>query len=114
MITLPQTEAQFQQAVIEAARWAGWKIHHTRPAMMKSGAWATPIQGHIGFPDLVLAHDRYGVMFVELKTTRGRLSEHQSDWIATLASAGAEWHVWRPSDWAFIRDRLAGREMPRA
>lgn len=112
MIALQQTEAQFQQAVIEAARWAGWKIHHTRPAQMKSGAWATPIQGHVGFPDLVLAHDRYGVLFVELKTKLGRLSDGQKDWIATLHAAGAEWHVWRPSDWSFIRDRLAGRTIP--
>ena len=47
-------EAALQNAVIELAKLYGWKVHHTRPAQMPSGKWATPIQGHAGFPDLVL------------------------------------------------------------
>jgi len=64
---------------------------------MKSGKWATPIQGHAGFPDLVLVGGR--VLYRELKSMRGRTSDAQSAWLASLRAAGADACVWRPSDW---------------
>jgi len=46
----------------------------------------------------VLAHPDRGIIFAELKTAVGRLTDQQTRWIATLKSAGAEAYVWRPAD----------------
>lgn len=103
------TEASFQSAVIDLARRTGWKVMHTRPALNRSGRWSTPLQGDSGFPDLVLAHASRGVLFVELKTNRGRVSPEQSEWLNTLTDAGATAVVWRPCDWRPLSEFLAGR-----
>lgn len=103
------TEAAFQADVIEAATWCGWKVQHTRAARTPSGGWSTPISGHIGFPDLVLAHPNRGVIFAELKSPTGRLSGCQTEWIQTLFAAGAEVYCWRPADWEQIVNRLQGK-----
>ena len=47
------------------------------------------------------------VLFVELKTESGRVSEEQRGWLEALASCpGLECHVWRPSDWDEIERTL--------
>lgn len=107
--TVVATEAQFQAAVIECAHWAGWLVHHTRPSRTASGGWATAVQGNVGFPDLVLSHPTRGTVFVELKTVVGRVTKYQQDWLDTLRQSGAEAHLWRPTDWPAIRERLTGR-----
>ena len=61
-------ERQFQAAVIELAKWQGWKVFHPLPAQNDRGQWRTATQGDIGFPDLVLVHPERGVIFAELKT----------------------------------------------
>jgi hypothetical protein len=101
-----QSEAAFQRQVIDLARTYGWIVHHTFPAKV-GDAYMTPVQGQAGFPDLVLAHHRKGVLFVELKTQTGRLSAKQQLWRDTLIDAGASWHVWRPDDLPLIAKRLA-------
>ena len=93
----PTSEAAFQSQVVELARLHGWLVQHTRPAKV-GDRWLTPIMGQPGFPDLVLAHHRRGVLMVELKTEKGRLSPAQRLWRDTLIDAGAQWHLWRPSD----------------
>ena len=55
------------------------------------------MQGHIGFPDLVLAREGV-VIFAELKAEKGRLRPDQEKWIAALGAC----YVWRPSDWPAI------------
>lgn len=101
-------EAEFQSAVIEAAQWHGWIVHHTRNVQIRPGVWATPLQGDRGFPDLVLARPKHGdLVFAELKAPRGRLTPEQELWLATLRSAGAEAYCWRPVDMADIITRLA-------
>jgi len=103
-------EAEFQSAVIEAASWHGWIVHHTRNVQIRPGVWATPLQGRRGFPDLVLARRASGdLVFAELKSARGRLSPDQELWLATLTAAGAEAYCWRPSDMAVILNRLSRR-----
>ena len=77
-------EKDFQRTVIEMAKVLGWRVHAERPAIRQSGKWSTPIQGDAGFPDLVLAHPQKGVIFAELKSERGRLSEGQRDWYSAL------------------------------
>jgi len=108
------SEAQLCDAVIELARTLSWKVTHFRPAMVRGG-WRTPIQGDAGFPDLVLARGNR-VVFVELKSMRGRLSHHQVEWIGALVRSGAEVFLWTPEDWFSGRIekslRSAVREAP--
>ena len=66
----------------------------------------TAIQGHAGFPDLCMAHADKGLVFAELKTERGKLDPAQVNWLRTLDAAGAEVHVWRPSDMQAITNLL--------
>ena len=98
-------EKALQNAVIELAHLFGWLVHHTRPAQMPSGRWATPIQGDAGFPDLVLVRG-HDTIFVELKSAIGRTSDKQDAWIAALREAGQEVHIWRPRDITDIKNRL--------
>ena len=56
-------ERQFQAAIIELAKWNGWKVFHPLPAQNARGAWRTAQAGDIGFPDLVLVHPERGVIF---------------------------------------------------
>jgi hypothetical protein len=94
----------------------GWRVAHFRTVRVQRGNsthWETPVAADgKGFPDLVLVRDR--VLFVELKlnTTLGKagkkgLSEDQKDWHVALLKAGAEFHLWKPSDWPEIEKVLA-------
>lgn len=105
---LDVTEAQFQQAVVDLAKYFGWKVFHVRPAREVSGRWATPILGDAGFPDLVLAHDDHGIVYAELKTTTGRPTRHQLDWLTLLGAHHKDVYLWRPKDWGTIVGRLQG------
>ena len=84
-------------AIVQYAQLRGILVHHSRPARTANG-WATPIQGDKGLPDLILA-GRNGVLFRELKTARGRLSEDQDTWISRLVRARQNVAVWRTTDW---------------
>jgi hypothetical protein len=96
-------------------------VHHDRPARRAGNNWATAIQGHAGFPDLVLA--RAGVvLFRELKGydkngRMGRLSSEQRDWATQLTQpddelverAGWQFDVWTPDDWPLIVATLTAK-----
>ena len=102
-----QTETQFQESVIEAAHTFGWRVAHFRAARTADGSWRTPVQADgRGFPDLVLVRDR--VIFAELKSDTGKVSDEQHEWIAWLEGAGAQAEVWRPADWPLIEATLRG------
>lgn len=94
MVTV--SEDQLKAFVIAAAKRFGWIIHHDLPAMNRRGRWATHVEGHPGFPDLVLAHKDGDLLFVELKSAAGRVSTAQQRWLNYLALAGIEVHLWRP------------------
>lgn len=82
------TEKELQAVVLDAARLFGWFTYHTHDSR----------RSNPGFPDLVLARpDR--VMFVELKSERGRLTVDQTQWLQVLEKAGQETHIWRPQQW---------------
>jgi len=104
----PMSERDFQDQVIALAILHGWKVHHVRPGMTSTGRWMTHVQGHRGFPDLVLCHDKHGIVFAELKANKGRLDEAQVDWLRFLDAAGGEVYVWRPTDLPYILKRLKG------
>lgn len=96
------TEAQYQQRVIDLARTLGYRVAHFRPALTRSGRWATPMQGDKGFPDLVLAKGGR-VLLAELKTDVGRLGPGQQGWLDALGPHG---RLWRPRDWLTVLHEL--------
>ena len=77
------TEAQFQRTVMDIARTYGWRIYHARPAMMRSGQWATATDGDVGWPDLAMAR-KGRLILAELKSQKGRVKPEQQAWISAL------------------------------
>ena len=105
-------EAALKSTVINVARMKGWLIHHDLPAMNRRGRWATHVEGDVGFPDLVLLSPHYGqLLFVELKSEKGRTTSSQDNWLGALTLAGIESHVVRPADLEFITHRLTRPEL---
>ena len=84
--TAPITEKQFQSAVLKLARHTGWLCYHTFDSR----------RSQPGFPDLVMVRDGE-IVFAELKSEKGKLTDAQRRWLTDLDMAGAETHVWRPS-----------------
>jgi hypothetical protein len=95
-------EEDFKKTVIDAAITHGWLVHHSRPAKTARG-WRTPIEGHPGLPDLVLARDGV-VIFAELKKHRAYPKPDQRKWLAAI---GVQARVWRPVDWPAIVAELS-------
>jgi len=99
LLAQEMSERELLDHVIECARAFGWLVHHDRPALTRSGRWVTALQGHPGFPDLVLVRPPR-VLFVELKAQNGEPSEAQLHWLEQLAQCTTpEAHVWRPREW---------------
>lgn len=96
------TEDDLKRAVIDTAKIHGWRVHHSRPARTQNG-WRTPVEGHAGLPDLVLARDGQ-VLLVELKSDTGRTTADQEKW---LAAAGGQGRLWRPRHWPEILVELS-------
>lgn len=106
------TEAELQDAIAAMARALGWMVAHFRPARTDAG-WRTAGQYDAkGFPDLVLAHKVYGVLFVEVKSATGKQSVSQLAWQHCIDGYArtrdapspepgrARFAVWRPIHWA--------------
>lgn len=101
------SEASFQEQVIELAEMYSWRVAHfhdsrreVRPGVHIGDKRAA------GWPDLTLA--RPGEFMVcELKAEQGRLTSNQREWLQLLDLAGIETHVWKPSDWPAVQERLA-------
>lgn len=98
------TEAELQHAVIQLAHVHGWMVAHFRPMQDYKGHWRTPVSADgKGFPDLVLV-SQTTVMFIELKTDKGKLTLEQHDWYDQLYAATKDQtavmsSIWRPRDW---------------
>lgn len=104
------TEAELQDGIATAAQYAGWKVMHVRPARTESG-WRTAVQyDGKGWPDLFLAHPDRGVMAIECKSRRGRLTLEQSDWLDTLAAAGVPVVVASPGNYDETITTITGAE----
>jgi len=89
----PLSEAAWTGRVIDIAQLHGWRVAHFRPAQTAKG-WRTPMQGHVGFPDLVLARDG-DVLLAELKVGRNKLRSEQQLWADAI---GDQFRLWRPED----------------
>ena len=94
-MTLPMTEDQLLSAILDAAKLLGWRAFHVRNS--KAGV----IQGDPGFPDLVLVR-KGDVIFVELKSQLGRMTDAQRAWGDALPSC----YLIRPSDLDWFLDVL--------
>lgn len=97
-------EAILQSKVITLAKMNGFRVQHSRPVQQANGRWLTAISGDAGFPDLVLAHRDRGVLFIELKADKGKLTPGQAMWAHELAPHVEYWLV-RNAD----LDKLAKR-----
>lgn len=83
------TERQLQDAVVECATLLGWRTYHVYDSR----------RSQPGFPDLVCVRGPR-LLFVELKTAKGRLSPAQLQWLDDLTATAAEVFTWRPEQWA--------------
>ena len=93
------SERAFQSLVEQAARATGWYAFHPYDSR----------RSEPGYPDLTLVNPGKGrVVWAELKTSKGRLSPAQKDWIWALEQAGQEVYVLRPADWPLIERILTG------
>lgn len=90
------TELECQAAIVEAAKLAGWRVHGERTSLTESGRYLTAIQGHKGWPDLVLCRPPR-LMFVELKRKPNKIQTEQQEWLRRLELCGVETRiVWVP------------------
>lgn len=99
------SEKQWQRQVIEYARLRGWRLYHHRPALNQSGRWSTALTGDAGLPDLILVRGGR-LVFAELKTDSGRVSQEQEQWLAALTACSCEVYLWRPRDWQEVVEVL--------
>lgn len=101
------TEKQLQDAIVDAATKVGWLAYHTFDSRRSAA----------GFPDLVLVKAPR-LIFAELKTADGALTDDQVVWSAALLMVSqvvrslvddavwadraplVSWHLWRPADWS--------------
>lgn len=90
------TEKAFQSNIVQFAKLRRWLVYHTWNSQ-KSPA---------GFPDLVLVRGEK-ILYRELKTDKGKLTEAQKKWGDALTKAGADWQVWRPH----MRDEIYNKEL---
>lgn len=103
------TEAQCQRTIVEAAKMFGWRVHAERAAGGGKHGWRTPIQGHAGFPDLVLVRGLQ-LWIVELKRKPNKVEDAQREWLDALYVAGVEaWTVWVPEQMDEFCQMLAER-----
>lgn len=91
------TEQELMAEIRSAVYERGLIAYHTRDSR---GSWSN------GFPDLIIAGPG-GVIFREVKSMRGRLTESQWTWGHRLLKAGANYDIWRPPCWPeAINDEL--------
>ncbi len=91
-------EKEWQKRVEGVLRQYGWLVFHT---LHSKGS--TP-----GYPDICAVKGER-LLYAELKTEKGRLSEAQNEWMDALARVPcAEVYIWRPSQFDEVLE-VAGR-----
>jgi hypothetical protein len=85
------SEKSFQSKVIANMEARRWKVHFNNNTRTSRPA---------GYPDLTAWHTGHKrLIFVELKTEIGQLSEPQKTVCADLGSIGQDVYLWRPQQW---------------
>jgi hypothetical protein len=103
---LRQSEAGFTAAVIDLARYCGWRVLHLHDSRRQvSGGVLVGDLDARGWPD-VFAVRGPRRLAAELKTGRRKVTAAQRAWLAALEEAGVEVHVWYPSMWDEIERTL--------
>lgn len=119
------SEKDFSQQVVDYAQLKGWKV----------ARWPTwrPTGTYPGVPDIICAKEGR-VVFLELKSSRGKLTEAQKEWVSAII--GIWWHpdhpIWnrfqwdkgfrwdkgmvaaavvRPQDWDIVEELLGGNKL---
>lgn len=91
-----ETEKQWQARVVKLARLMGWLCYHAYDSRRSES----------GYPDLTCV-GKGRVVYIELKTERGKLSPAQEVWLERLRGCpGVEVYVFRPSHWYEVQDVL--------
>jgi hypothetical protein len=80
------------------AGYLGWTVWHDNDSRRNDP----------GLPDLLCVHPERGVVWLELKTERGRLRKEQRWWLDLLTMAGARAFVARPSQADDVERLLRG------
>ena len=91
------TEKKFTNRVVQFLRKQGWHVQ-------RNGWVGVGNQFLKGFPDLVCVRDV--VVFVEIKKADGTLRVEQQEWRNWVLDAGGIWELWRPQDWADVKERF--------
>ena len=90
------TEKDFQETVIDLAEARGWRVFHPYDSR----------RSREGYPDLTMVRAPR-VIFAELKTEKGQVSDAQAAWAeALLECPGVEHYVWRPHNWEEVKGAL--------
>jgi hypothetical protein len=97
------SESDYQQTIIEYAQLRGWRVAHVRNVRIQRANgtyyYESPVQGDQGLPDLILGRNGE-VIFIEVKSDTGKLSDDQKKWIDALAGRV---YLARPSNWDIIK-----------
>ncbi len=108
----PETEADFQDQVIEFAQFNGWLVAHFRPARTQQGGvdtWRTPVLADgKGYPDLTMVRRGFRV-FAELKIKGRKPSSDQEKWLAELGPSDdrTSVYLWDETEWSEIEEVLS-------
>jgi hypothetical protein len=89
------TEKQFMAQIVSLAKLYGWKVYHTFDSRRSTA----------GYPDLTLVRG-YRLIFAEVKTDTGKVTDEQWGWINALDLTGATAELWRPMNWEHIQEML--------
>jgi VRR-NUC domain len=90
------SEPAFQRQVLQLAHLCGWAAYHTHDSRHSEAGW----------PDLALCRPPR-LLLVELKSSRGRVSQAQRRWLDLLGQCpGVECYLLRPADWDAITEVL--------
>lgn len=88
-------EDQLKASIIDLAEKLRWRVYSIRRSDLAK------VQGKTGkgYPDLTLCRAPR-IVFVELKSETGKLTDQQARWTAGLeACPHVEVYVWRPRHW---------------
>ena len=93
------SEKMFQSRIVAGARALGFMVYHTYDSRRSTK----------GFPDLCLVHPKsHQLIFLEIKTDKGRVSLEQATWISALEMVLGNVHalILRPQLWDVFWEEL--------